>query len=250
MRIINILKDGITHLENIYVLFDNNSSVFFLFIISTLVIFLVSKNKRIKQEIILPTLLIVIVAFNPLSIKIMSKFLPDLRLVRFYWLFPITIVFAYLFTEFTSRYKNKRQLYSFVLACVLICYFGQFVFTKTNFDLPENLYKVPDEVIEICNQIEADGNCGYVLPDVENVEYYRQYDANIRLVFGRDVDPSGDFYSAMADENYDLKKISSLEYRNMKYIIFRKQRVLKPEEVFEQFNVLTETENYYLVRIK
>ncbi len=174
-------------------------------------------------------------------------------MVRFYWLFPVTIVFAYV-AVVLLRYGKAVWSKSlvFVLIFGVMIFMGQYMFTDINFVVPENIYKVPNEVVEISDMIEADGNTGILVSSFETVDTIRQYDVNIHLAYGRYLG----FYAAPVEiaklqesEVLDLETVDNkMKECGYTYILIHKNKKLVGDYKNISWKLLGETDNHFLYK--
>ena len=110
---------------------------------------------------------------------------------RFIWILPVIPAIAYYGVTFVSAFKKKWLKAAAVLAVlgVLIVSGNPLNKVVKNFALAENIYKVPNELIEICeilheNMSNPDGRPRVVF-DASLNNVARQYDAQFRLTIDR-----------------------------------------------------------------
>lgn len=100
---------------------------------------------------------LLLIVYNPLIIwRVVDLLGLDDEYYRFIWLIPVTPLIAYAGTSLVMRMNRKTcRLFCLagVAAAIILC--GSTVFSRTHM-LTENVYKIPDEVIEICEIIRAD----------------------------------------------------------------------------------------------
>ena len=160
--------------------------IFFYIFAAALVYLLLREKSEWKKSFFSYIVVLFVTIFNPLLI---TPFIDKLGLedeyYRLVWLLPITIFIAW-FAVAASEKCKKRWLrflcYGFFF--LLIAFPGKSILAS-NWGLAENLYKVPDELIEICNVIHQDSTDTDESPkaamDFDLIVLMGQYDPSIEL---------------------------------------------------------------------
>lgn len=150
-------------------------------------------RKREKETRIfwLYTIVLGLTIYNPLVIHFaVPRFMGAELYYRFFWVLPVTVGTAYFFALLVENCPgNWRKWLVTVGLLVLIVTTssvnGNVVY---NVRLPENFYKVPDQVLYACDIIHRDykgeGDPQAVFSDEYEI-YVRQYDPSIRLTIDR-----------------------------------------------------------------
>lgn len=137
------------------------------------------------------TIFLGLTIYNPLIIHfVVPRFMEAELYYRFFWVLPVTVGVAYFFTVWVADCgKSWKKCLVCVGLLVLIVTTssvnGNVVY---NLHLPENLYKVPDQVLYACDIIHRDydgeGEPRAVFTDEYEI-YVRQYDPSIQLTIDR-----------------------------------------------------------------
>ena len=162
---------------------------FGIFIASIFLFSLYKKNKL--RYFTLYTLFLFCTIFNPFLVKlIFGYFDQDEVYYSFFWLLPINIIVSFLFVVFIDSISGylKKFFLTLSLVCVIL-FLGTPVINFSSFlSLPDNLYKVPDETLEISEYIHQDATIESprvaIAPDL--LMTIRQYDASLTLTLERD----------------------------------------------------------------
>lgn len=151
---------------------------------------LCSRKKRPSRVFLYSTVFLFLTVYNPVFVKyVVPKVNFENEYYRFIWLLPVTLGVAYYAVRFVWIFKKKWMKF-FAAAAAL----GVFVFLGNplvgivkDFSYVDNLYKVPRELITICDEIhkDTDEELPRVVFDSGLNSMARQYDASIRLVVNR-----------------------------------------------------------------
>ena len=124
-----------------------------LFIISLL--YCIFKSQKEQRIFFLgSTICLFITFFNPLFSEFVAQKITGVQVYwRLHWLIPIYFGIAYFMTEVTYITKNYHTIIA--ILCVLLIYkSGSYIFMYPYYDQYTNIYKLPNEIIEIAEYIE------------------------------------------------------------------------------------------------
>ena len=185
----------VSNFDNIKYDFDlyfSDSKYFLIFLIAIVFNFFIVKksNKNEKILLVLLPIIIMILVFNPIVFKLLDPFLGDGEgntYWRMFWLMPIAPTIAYAFTSFASSSKNKFIMTFLSVMCIIVIVLsGKLAYSEENYQIANNWYKMPEEVLEVMQIIQSQDIDNKVIYAPSNmVEWVRQYDGNIKLVYGR-----------------------------------------------------------------
>jgi len=103
---------------------------------------------------------------------------------RILWILPMTVTIAYAAVKILGRYP----IGSIVIGAIMIVICGKCVYNNVYVTRAENVYHIPQEVIEVCDIImpeEDEERVTGVFPD-DLIHFIRQYSSRICMVYGRD----------------------------------------------------------------
>lgn len=235
--------------------------------------FTISKKKSLKY-FSLYTLFLSLTVYNPFIVKLLfSRINQDAVYYRFFWLLPINIVVAYLITSYINRVSSfvKKLIMTFLIICTIIVLGSPEIYFSSLYQLPDNLYKVSDELLEISEYIHQD-------TDVENPRVaissdllmtIRQYDPSIILTIVRDRaicwQGAPSFQDMTADYLYQLEKpimdviyggdtsnpdafLNSMNSTATQYIVYSKSLEIQSFLQSFGYQYIIETDNYIIFK--
>lgn len=159
-----------------------------LLLISSLLLILI--NDKRKENIHLAyfvIIVLVLILFPPIAFVFGKYFIGSEVYWRVFWLIPSGIIIALVFAKLieNSRYYKKSV---FLLSMILVIILGgKNVFNSDNFTKSTNLYKLPQEVIEICDMVVEEGEEVKIVVPETIVSYIRQYNPDIKMLYGRNL---------------------------------------------------------------
>lgn len=149
------------------------------------------KREREARIFWLYVIVLGLTIYNPLVIHfVVPKFMDAELYYRFFWVLPVAVGTAYLFTCLVAECPKNwlKGLAAAGLLALIVATSSVNGNVVYNVRLPENLYKVPDQVLYACDIIHRDydgeGEPRAVFTDEYEI-YVRQYDPSIRLTIDR-----------------------------------------------------------------
>lgn len=218
------MREVLVSIRDMYASYNGSGMHLALFFACILYLIVNKKEKEKRYLFVGYTLLFFILAFFPLTAKVIMKLLDSGENVywRIFWLLPVGIVIAYTAVQIIVQMetKVKRYLILFIML-VMIALTGKNVYNTEIFDREQNHYKLPQDAIDICNIIEADALENKIekkkLITVNDlVSSIRQYDADIFMPYGyaaikgsrTETTNAGEIFRIMSSENKNWEALS------------------------------------------
>ncbi len=184
------MNSTLLQIKDIWLTFWGQDVIYQLFfLIALLVIFRLEKNVWIKRVFFWYPLLVYVALMNPVTIKLGNYVWGSVvaYYCRQFSLIPIFFVIAYALIIGLSGIKDEmRKMGVVLLGLVVIMSSGKFIYNQEWVVEAENLLKVPNDVIYICDTISKEETDATVAVPWSLVNYIRQYDASMHLAYGRD----------------------------------------------------------------
>lgn len=235
------------YIINLFHLYAGNGTVMALYFAAWTLIVLLEKKKSHKIAFAFSAWYLPLVILNPLVGIILDKLqiLPE-RIVRLYWLLPVFPVIAYGLALLSQKAEKKRHAGALATAALVIglVLVGEPMVTGDNFVKAENLYKLPDGVIQIVDMINADaaqqngdgkeeydktgnGDRKSVMP-LELSTYARQYDGSLLMLYGRyptQNDREIEAYNLMGQQRIPVDRVTELaKEENCRYLVLDSEK--------------------------
>lgn len=165
---------------------------YLLFLLALVFLILNRKEKENRKWLAGYSILFAAVYICPLSARIIMKYCVGYLVYwRMFWLLPTSVIIAYAAAKLCAGRKHLAgQLAAMAVLTFVIAAAGEnpYIGEDAPYQKAQNLQKLPTDVCQICNVINASLEEGeravVVMPDALN-GYARQYDASIELVYGR-----------------------------------------------------------------
>lgn len=194
-----------------------------LFLLALVFLFITEKDKKCRVLFVYLPLTVLLLFFFPLFRKIYVRLMGEgTTYYRMLWLIPMGVIIAYAGVKLAGIVWEKKNVWYkrlvLVLLCAAVVLCGKYVYTSQYLSKAENLYHLPQNVIDICDLIapeEGEERVWAVFP-TELVYFVRQYDTNIQLAYGREfVEPIWGYYDEIHEvmnqpESIDIEKLLSL----------------------------------------
>lgn len=180
------------------------------------VLYLIIKLPKSPKKTVLVWLSIFTLAifFSPLWI-VYAKFREDAEILyRILWMIPMGAVIVYAMVEFISSLDKKKETLAAIAMVALIIVSGKYVYSNQQFKKADNAYHVPQEIVDICDEIIVPGREIRACFPIEMIQYVRQYTAfvyqtygRITLIYGAYGEGFSTIATLLADEEYNTKEI-------------------------------------------
>ena len=157
------------------------------FIVAVVYLFFTETDKAKRLLFIYIPVVMLLLYFNPLFCKLLYSVIGDEIYYRILWLIPVTMVLAYGITVFYQRIRGWRGTAFLVLAAVMVITSGSLIYKNVNFKRADNLYHIPQTVVDICDAIEVEGREVMAVFPMEMLQYVRQYNAYVCMPYGREI---------------------------------------------------------------
>ena len=169
-----------------------------LYVIALGYLLICEKNKYVRSIFVYAPMLLIFGFLFPVSRKLYVAVLNEGNTYyRVLWLLPVSITLAYtgcfVIYRLGKRFERNARWISYAGALVgvaVIMLAGEYVYNSPHISKAENAYHLPQEVIDICDTIEAnEGEISYNYATFPGdlVYYVRQYRTDIGLSYGRDM---------------------------------------------------------------
>lgn len=200
-----------------------------LLLISSCIIILISDKKNENLHLVYYCITaLAIILFPPIAFVLGKYFIGSDVYWRVFWLIPSSIIIGLVGVKQIERISKCYQKKLFLLAFIMVLVLGgKNIFNSDNYTKSTNSYKLPQEVIELCEMVAPNGgNTKMVVPETI-VSYIRQYNPNINLLYGRNLGKDtqkGKKYKILLQLNSsepDTKYIAKyIKKKDCNYVVF------------------------------
>ena len=218
------MKDILTIFQN----YTGNGFLTILYMLALLYLWMAEKNKTSRVILVYGGSVIQILFFIPFFYY-GYQLLDEGTYYRILWVLPMTVTIAYAAVKILGRYPMG----SIVIGLCMIVICGKYVYSNSYISKAENVYHIPQEVIEVCDMMmpaEDEERVKGVFPD-ELIHFVRQYTSDILLAYGRDYLAPDWIYGdhplrqVMNQEKIRISELVSLATEeNCQYIIVERKK--------------------------
>ncbi|MBP3279268.1 MAG: hypothetical protein J6M44_09975 [Butyrivibrio sp.] len=222
-------------------------------------IYIIVTEKDWKKKILLGILPLVILAgflFPVTKIVYVAAFDESDTYYRVLWLVPMYMVIGYAVCKLVFSCGSKmKQRIALVIALVVVVLSGHLVYLNQYMSVAQNLYHIPQHVIDICDVIApADGEdrVRAAFPS-ELVHFVRQYDTDILMPYGREmVVTQWDYYNPVYEvmekpEVIDAEELlDATRQTGCRYIVLAKDRKINKNLTTLGLKLIETIDNYYI----
>lgn len=196
-----------------FVQYNGKSALLLLFGVTLLFLWIEEKDRRIKTIFVYLVTAMCVVFVCPLYAAIAMKI--DVEVYyRVLWTLPMGVLFCY---SVVKLFEKMKKPLSRVLVCVLavlvICINGDFVYTKSLHFKSVNAYHMPDVVMHVADVLDLEKYTPHVVLPAELLPFIRQYSGEFFTPYGRNIletqwNFSHSLYDAMEAETYDTALVA------------------------------------------
>ncbi len=241
MQGVNVFENGIGYLMKCLRLYCSGTGYFIMYLFA--LIYILVKGRPRDRELFIPgAVVLMLTVFNPVVPLVLDRiFDVNSEYYRLFWIAPVIVIVPYVATMMIfEAQKGKKRVQVAVIVCLALVLGGNFVYAQ-GFNVAENIYKVPGELIEISELIHRDSKTEYAKAFFEyeyNMEI-RQYDPKMLLCIDRE-----DYLYAM-NYSYTDEMLSDDEKpaNRILALLVRNQNVA--EDIFT--DALEQTDTQYVV---
>lgn len=188
MSLINVTERGLEYLRLCLDLYSENCAFLMLYFLA--LAFVCVKGNDLEKRIFVPSgFVLLLTVYNPVSpVVLMHFFDVNSEYYRLFWIAPVIILVPYVAIRLIMMLEGtaKRVGLGILIACIIMLS-GNFLYSN-GYVKAENVYKMPDELIEVSEIIHRDAKTAYPTAFLE-YEYnmqMRQYDPKILLTVDRE----------------------------------------------------------------
>lgn len=255
----NLIFEGKEIVNQAITLYKGSGHLFEFFLISLVILFICSKRHSVERRIVAYTVICGVILANPIVAVILKRVALEMVYWRTLWLFPTSLIIVCSIIVILRKTKHISLKILVVLgSIVIILLTGNPVFSDENFHKTENIYKIPESVIEIADIIleDAEGEASVIAPEEISI-WIREYSADIYLLFGRGYiwgyegwNPDFEYIRGiLRAESYDVVALDEfVRGRGYEYLVIESQRVCLDDILQRGYILLDETQGYYILK--
>ena len=224
------------------------------YLISIVYLFLKEHRKEVRVLFIYVPVIVLLLYFNPLFAWIVYTLAGSEIYYRILWLLPMTVSIAYTCVCIYGELKGgKKEIFAVCMAGILAAS-GSFIYSNPFFHEAENLYHVPDSVVEICDAIVVPGREVMAVFPRELLPFVRQYSPVTCMPYGREIlvyrwNQSNELYEAMEAPAADLELLAPLVNKyQCHYVVLRQDREIIGKITDYNWEWFFENDNYVVYR--
>ena len=204
---------------------------YLLFAAALLFLILKRDDKENRKWLVGDTLLFAAVYICPLTARIIMKYcIGGFVYWRMFWILPTSVILAYVAVSVCTAGKKKTiqaVCASLLMALIIVTGKNPYVGGQAIYQKSVNMQKLPADACQISNLIadtRAEGETALAVMPEDLVGYVRQYDASIRLLYGRrskSEKPVRKIRRQMRKEQPKIKKlIRRIRQQGVNYLVF------------------------------
>ena len=221
-----------------------------LFLTAVIYLFVAEKNKNIRIVFLYVPVVMLVLYFCPLFAMLVHVFTGEEIYYRLLWLVPVVPVLSYTAIKIIVEAGGKKKIPVGIAIAGIFMISGKLVYQSPYFSGAENVYHVPDTVVEICDRIQAEDTLVKAVFPKEFLQYVRQYNAKIWMPYGREilVERWGfryDLYDLLEAEEVDVAAVVPIaRQQGCQYLILSEKKKLQGSFLDYDYQLLTVIDGY------
>ena len=228
------------------------------YLLSLFYLFVFEKRQELRIIFVYVPVILLLLYFNPLFAQMVYSVTDDEIYYRILWLLPVTVVIAYTCVSIYSRLSGIRKELFPLVAVGLIMVSGNYIYSSALFHKAENLYHVPDSVVDICDAIQVPGREVLAVFPAELLQFVRQYSPTTCMPYGREATVARwvgyndyeELYEEMEKPHeVSIEKLAPLSRDvGCHYVILPKSKIIVGDTASWDWELFFETEEYAVYR--
>ncbi len=199
-----------------------------LLLVAVIYLLVTEKNKTTRIVFLYMPLMVLALFFCPFFASAFDHFVGIEIYFRFMWLVPVAIILGYAAVKIIISLTGKKRLYAAVAMAAIVMVSGSFIYKNEEYPPAENIYHVPQEVVDICEAIKVDGREVLAAFPREHLLYVRQYSPYVCMAYGRESyigQVQDDLYDILMRDRLDAEEVVRYaRARGCHYVIFSKEK--------------------------
>lgn len=248
------ILESIRNTIEIYQNYNGSSAYLIVFLAAVFYLWFTEKDKSVKVVMVYLSASVFALFFFPLFAYLAIHYFLDLETYyRFLWLLPTGAVVSLAVIRLIDRSNSKvGKIMTGVCCAILIMVNGSLIYANPAVTKAENVYHLPQEVINVAKELEIEGTWVRAVVPAELVQFIRQYEGYITMPYGREMlidrwEMNHDLYLAMEAETVHAEYVAMLCRENqVDYIVLRKISAVSGDFNEFGFEKIAETEMYHI----
>lgn len=199
-----------------------------LLLVAMIYLFVTEKNKTTKVVFLYMPLMVLLLFFCPFFAGLFNRFVGIEIYFRFMWLVPVAIIIGYAAVKIMTTLNGKKRAVAAVAMTGIIMVSGSFIYENPEYPLAENVYHVPEAVVDICDAIKVDGREVMAAFPKEHLLYVRQYSPYVCMPYGRETytgQEQNDLYDILQKNRlYAEEVVGYARNSSCHYVIFSEKK--------------------------
>lgn len=256
------MKDSLLFILKAYRDYTGSGMYMALYYFALLIIWKMEEEKKNRDILLYPFLIMFGLVWNPAVAGLFfRRVMSGDTEGRIYWIFCMIPVIVYAAVKCILREKQKKERWlTLAVTLVLLCVCGTFKLSDSIYEKAENEYRLPQEMVDICDAVLADSDqeTPRMAVPYDLSSFPRQYDLRIKLLYGENITfritPETDpviiaAYDEMQKDTPDLQVLTdALGARDCDYLVLYKEQCEPQELAAYGYEELYASEACYLYK--
>lgn len=171
------------------------------------------KDKTARVALVFVPLMSLAFFFVPGLGSLVGRLVGEQAYFRFLWIIPNALIVAYASVDIIAKAKGKKKILVGIVLAIFIAVCGELIYISPDYEKAENIYHIPQPVVDICDDIIIPGREVMVAFPRTMILYVKQYTSAVSMPYGRDafIDAHGDpVYEMMRSEEINIEEFTDI----------------------------------------
>lgn len=232
--------------------YSGQGMIITLFLVALVYLWFAEKSKENRRLFVGLPIGILVMFFCPIVVFLLERLAEEDVYWRMLWSVPMLIVIAYAAILLIRKSEGIKRYISIVIVVFLIVISGDYLYDNPGFIVAENPEHIPENVIEICDEIVVEGREIMACFPSEMLMYVTQYTSFVQMPYGREMflRPDGAvmwnaLYEIMESDDIEEKELArELRAQNCHFVVVREKQVSADDMKDENWIKFYETRGY------
>ena len=199
-----------------------------LLVVAVIYLLVTEKNKTSRVVFLYIPIIVLALFFCPFFASAFDYFVGIDIYFRFMWLVPVVVILGYAAVKIVASLTGKKKAIAAIAMGAIVMVSGKFIYANPEYPVAENMYHIPQDVVDICDAIKVEGREVLAAFPREHLLYVRQYSPYVCMPYGREAYTGmeqNDLYDVLMCDRLDAKEVvDKARSRGCHYVIFSKDK--------------------------
>lgn len=221
------------------------------FLLALVYLYLHETKKHLRILFIYTPVIVLLFFFNPLFYRLFQSTVGTEIYFRNCWLLSVTPTVAYTLVQICSTFQGKKKAAFTAAALAVLMVSGNPVYNTPLYTRAENIYHVPQAVVDICDAIQVEGREVMAAFPEEFLLYVRQYSPVVCMPYGREIilGSYNELYTLVNSDEIDAERLAALAKESAcHYLVLKEGKIFLGDLADYDYELFDRMHGYEIYR--